>query len=117
MDRNRIKNVRRERRKSGIRKRVSGTPDRPRLTIFRSLKHIYVQVVDDLSGKTLMSASSVGDKQPAGNVAQAKEIGKAIADKAKSAGINEVAFDRNGFRYHGRVKALADAAREAGLKF
>ncbi len=117
MDRNQAKTVRRSRRKRGIRKRVSGTAERPRLTVFRSSKHIYVQIVDDLEGKTLASASSVALKKDGGNAAGAAEVGKAVAEKAKAAGIEQVAFDRNGFRYHGRVKALADAAREAGLKF
>lgn len=117
MDRNKAKTVRRTRRKRGIRKRVAGTPERPRLTVFRSSKHIYAQVVDDLDGKTVVSASSVQLKQTGGNAAGAEEVGKAVAEKAKAAGIDQVAFDRNGFRYHGRIKALADAARKAGLKF
>lgn len=114
MDKSKIKTVRRQRRKTGIRKRISGTPERPRLTVFRSLNHIYVQVIDDLDGKTLASASSVKGK--GGNVEAAKAVGAQIAQKAKDAGITRVAFDRNGFRYHGRVKALADAAREGGLQ-
>jgi len=110
--------IRRTRRKTGIRKRVIGTPDRPRLSVYRSLHHIYAQVIDDLNGKTLASASTVAEKaEKTSNCEAAKAIGKSIAQKAKAAGVNEVAFDRNGFRYHGRVKALADAAREAGLKF
>ena len=105
-----------------IRKRLRGTPERPRLSIYRSLQHIYAQVIDDRSGKTLVSASSV-DKETkknlkgGGNVAAAKVIGKAIAERAKSAGLSKVVFDRGGYKYHGRVKALADAAREAGLQF
>ena len=110
--------IRRNRRKTGIRKRVIGTPDRPRLTVYRSLHHMYAQVIDDLHGKTLVSASTVADKaQQGGNCAAAKAVGTSIAEKAKAAGITEVAFDRSGFRYQGRIKALADAAREAGLKF
>lgn len=112
-----LKKVRRNRRKIGIRKRLTGTASRPRLTIYRSLLHVYVQLVDDLTGKTLASASSVQAKIAGGNKSAAAEVGKLIAERAKAAGITEVAFDRNGFRYHGRVKALADAAREAGLKF
>ena len=112
-----LKATRRKRRKIGIRKRVIGTPTRPRLTIFRSVKHIYAQVVDDLAGTTLASASSIQSKSAGGNIAGAGAIGKEIAEKAKAAGVEQVAFDRNGFQYHGRVKALADAAREAGLKF
>ena len=118
MERNKLKTVRRRRRKIGIRKRVRGTPQRPRLTVFRSHKHTYAQVVDDLGGKTLVSASTVQAKQAkGGNTDAAVAVGRAIAEKAKAAGIERVAFDRNGFRYHGRVKALANAAREAGLKF
>lgn len=114
MQSSKMKTVRRQRRKTGIRKRVTGTPQRPRLTVYRSLNHIYVQVIDDLDGRTLASASSIKGK--GGNVEAAKEVGKQIAEKAKQAGVTQVAFDRNGFRYHGRVKALADAAREGGLK-
>ncbi len=115
MDSNKLKTIRRKRRKTGIRKRIKGTPDRPRLTVFRSLTNIYAQVIDDLDGKTLASASSA-KTDAGGNVEAAKAVGKQIAEKAKDAGITQVAFDRNGFRYHGRVKALADAAREGGLK-
>ncbi len=115
MDSNKLKTKRRSRRKTGIRKRISGTPERPRLTVFRSLNNIYAQIIDDLDGKTLASASSI-KAEKGGNVEAAKEVGKLIAEQAKGAGITQVAFDRNGFRYHGRVKALADAAREGGLK-
>ena len=111
------RNTRRQRRKIGIRKRIFGTPERPRLTVYRSLKHIYAQIVDDVSGKTLAAVSSVELHQPGGNVAAAKEIGKKLSEKAKDAGVTAIAFDRNGFRYHGRVKALADALREGGLSF
>jgi large subunit ribosomal protein L18 len=118
MKSNQLKQVRRQRRKAGIRKRVIGTPQRPRLTVYRSLKHIYAQVVDDLGGRTLVSASTMQAKaEQGGNTEAAKQVGSAIAQKAKEAGITQVCFDRNGFRYHGRVKALADAAREAGLQF
>ena len=105
-----------------VRTKVSGTPERPRLCVYRSLGHIYAQVIDDRTGKTLVSASSV-DKETkknlkgGGNVAAAKVIGKAVAERAKAAGVVKVVFDRGGYKYHGRVKALADAAREAGLQF
>ncbi|QQE11433.1 50S ribosomal protein L18 [Planctomycetota bacterium] len=118
MERNKLKTLRRTRRKIGIRKRVIGTSEKPRLSIFRSAKHTYAQIVDDLAGKTLVSTSSIAAKMAnGGNVEAAKAVGANIAEKAKAAGIEKVQFDRNGFRYHGRVKALADAAREAGLKF
>ena len=105
-----------------VRTKVVGTVERPRLCVYRSLDHIYAQVIDDHSGKTLVSASSVdGDTKKnlkgGGNVAAAKVIGKAIAERAKAAGVNKVVFDRGGYKYHGRVKALAEAAREAGLQF
>ena len=119
MDSNIAKIIRRTRRKHGIRKNVFGVPARPRLTVFRSLKHIYGQVVDDLSGKTLASASSreSGFDAVGGNADGAKKVGEALAKRAKDAGIDAVVFDRNGFRFHGRVKALANADREGGLKF
>jgi len=102
-----------------IRRKLRGTTERPRLAIFRSLAHIYAQVIDDAEGKTLVSASSVDKttKTNGGNVAAAKTIGKLVAQRAKEKGIAKVVFDRGGYRYHGRVKALADAAREAGLEF
>jgi len=104
-----------------IRKKLQGTSDRPRLNVYRSLNHIYVQVIDDLSGKTLVSASTAEGKKEerrsGGNVASAKQVGKAIAERAKAKGVTKVVFDRGGYIYHGRVKALADAAREAGLQF
>ncbi len=110
--------ARRLRRKIGVRKRVTGSAERPRLSVFRSGKHIYAQVIDDFSGKTLVSSSSLQAKVTSGgNVAAAVEVGKDIGEKAKSVGVNTVCFDRNGYKYHGRVKALADAAREAGLEF
>jgi large subunit ribosomal protein L18 len=101
-----------------IRHRVHGSEERPRLAVFRSVKHIYAQVIDDTKGHTVVSASS-NEKNAAagGNVAGAKAIGKLIAERAKDKGIQTVVFDRGGYLYHGRVKALADAAREAGLKF
>ena len=116
---------RRDRIKHRIRKRVEGTEARPRLTVFRSVAHIYVQVVDDMTGRTLASASSVDpkvkgameNKASGGNVAGAKAIGKTIAERLIEKGVKRVVFDRNGFLYHGRVKAVAEAAREAGLEF
>ena len=102
-----------------IRRKLRGTPERPRLAVFRSVAHIYAQVIDDTQGRTLVSASSVdkGAKTNGGNVAAAKAIGKLVAERAKEKGIKSVVFDRGGYQYHGRVKALADAAREAGLEF
>lgn len=103
-----------------IRAKVRGTKERPRLAVFRSLKHIYAQVVDDASGITLASASTTEADfrgRPGGNVAAAKEIGKLIAERAKEKGIESVIFDRGGWIYHGRVRTLAEAAREAGLQF
>ncbi|HTC66764.1 MAG TPA: 50S ribosomal protein L18 [Candidatus Acidoferrum sp.] len=105
-----------------VRTKVSGTTERPRLCVYRSLGHIYAQVIDDRSGKTLVSASSVDGEtkkslKGGGNIAAAKVIGKAVAERAKAAGVQKVVFDRGGYKYHGRVKALADAAREAGLQF
>ena len=119
------KDDRRERIKHRIRKRVQGTEARPRLTIYRSVAHIYVQVVDDMTGRTIASASSVeptvkgalGKKARGSNVAGAQAIGKTIAERLKEKGVSRVVFDRNGFLYHGRVKAVADAARAAGLEF
>ncbi|MBI4264322.1 MAG: 50S ribosomal protein L18 [Acidobacteria bacterium] len=119
------KEDRRDRIKCRIRKRVRGTDARPRLTVFRSLAHIYVQVVDDVTGRTIASASSVEPPVKAalpkasrgGNVAGATAIGKTIAERLIEKGVKRVVFDRNGFLYHGRVKAVADAAREAGLEF
>ncbi|MFN7650929.1 MAG: 50S ribosomal protein L18 [Acidobacteriota bacterium] len=101
-----------------IRKRVEGTPQRPRLAVFRSIKHIYAQVIDDLAGVTLVAASSAEKGAlDGGNLAGAQAIGKLVAERAKEKGIEKVVFDRGGFLYHGRVKALADAARAAGLEF
>ncbi|MEP7337719.1 MAG: 50S ribosomal protein L18 [Acidobacteriota bacterium] len=103
-----------------IRKKVAGTPERPRLAVFRSTNHIYAQVIDDKSGATLCSASSVEKSvgiASGGNIDAAKTIGKLIAERAKEKGISSVVFDRGGYLYHGRVKSLAEAAREAGLQF
>ncbi len=101
-----------------IRRRVRGTGDRPRLAVFRSVKHIYAQVIDDAQGHTVVAASSnEKDAGTGGNVAGAKSVGKLIAERAKDKGIKLVVFDRGGYLYHGRVKALAEAAREAGLEF
>jgi large subunit ribosomal protein L18 len=115
------KNSTRQRVHDRIRKKLQGTAERPRLNVYRSLNHIYVQVVDDLHGQTLVSASTAegkkADRRTGGNVAAAKAIGKAIAERAKAKGITKVVFDRGGYIYHGRVKALADAAREGGLQF
>ena len=110
---------RRERIKRGIRKRLSGSAERPRLSVFRSNKGIYAQIIDDNTGKTLVSASSSSkDFSAKGTkVEQSKAVGKAVAEKALAAGINQVVFDRNGYLYHGRVKSLAEGAREAGLNF
>ena len=112
------RNAIRQRIHARIREKLSGTSGRPRLNIYRSLNHIYAQVIDDQKGETIVSASSLGLKlKTGGNVASAKEIGKAIAERAVAKGIKRVVFDRGGYLYHGRVKALADAAREAGLEF
>ncbi len=105
-----------------LRNRLEGSQERPRLNVYRSLNHIYAQVIDDGSGATLVSASTVqgrkkGEQRTGGNVASAKEVGKVIAQRAQEKGIKKVVFDRGGYLYHGRIKALADAAREAGLEF
>lgn len=122
MKSNELKTIRRMRRKHVIRGRVMGTGERPRLTISRSLNNVYAQIIDDEKGVTLCEASSRSkDLQKAipsgGNIAAAKAVGTALAERARAKRIDKVCFDRNGYRYHGRVKALADAAREAGLKF
>ncbi|HTT89821.1 MAG TPA: 50S ribosomal protein L18 [Acidimicrobiales bacterium] len=113
--------VARNRRHHRVRKKVSGTPERPRLAVFRSNRHVVAQVIDDLSGRTLAAASSlegaVKGAGPTGNRAAAAAVGKLVAERAKAAGVSQVAFDRGGFLYHGRVAALADGAREAGLEF
>ncbi|HZQ90618.1 MAG TPA: 50S ribosomal protein L18 [Terriglobales bacterium] len=120
------KNVVRTRVHERIRRRMLGTAERPRLNVYRSLNHIYAQVIDDMRGVTLVSASTNEKKEgrakgerkaTGGNVAAARAIGKLIAERAKAKGVEKVVFDRGGYLYHGRIKALADAAREAGLKF
>jgi large subunit ribosomal protein L18 len=116
------KNQHRQRVHTRVRQKVAGTAERPRLCVYRSVGHIYAQVIDDRTGHTLVSASSV-DKETkkslkgGGNIASAKAVGTFIAERAKTAGVSKVVFDRGGYKYHGRVKALADAAREAGLQF
>ena len=111
----------RTKRKNRIRRKISGTAERPRLTVYKSLKHIYAQVIDDTSGKTVAFASSLSKelkgKDEGDKKADAKRVGQLIAQKCKAAKVDQVVFDRNGFPYHGRVAAVADAAREAGLKF
>jgi len=107
----------RGRRHRRVRVHVAGTAQRPRLAVFRSLQHIYAQLIDDESGRTLAAASTVELKAKTNDVGSAQKVGQAIAKKAKDAGVSAVVFDRGGFLYHGRVKALADAAREAGLEF
>jgi len=112
----------RDKRKARIRKKISGTSERPRLTVYKSLKHMYAQVVDDVAGRTLVAVST-GSKALKGEVkeddktAAAKKVGQAVARAALEKGISQVVFDRNGFDYHGRIAAVAEAAREAGLKF
>jgi large subunit ribosomal protein L18 len=116
------KDAHRRRIHTRVRQTLIGTAERPRLCVYRSLGHIYTQIIDDRSGRTIVSASSV-DKETkkslkgGGNIASAKAVGKNIAERAKAAGVYKVVFDRGGYKYHGRVKALADAAREAGLQF
>ena len=112
-------NVQRKRRHKRVRSKISGTPERPRLNVFRSEKHIYAQIIDDTKGVTLCSASSVEKsfKGSGSNKEGAKLVGKAVAERAKAKGIEMVVFDRGGYIYHGRVKELADAAREGGLTF
>jgi large subunit ribosomal protein L18 len=119
------KEDRRDRIKHRLRKRVRGSEQRPRLTVYRSVSHIYVQVVDDMTGRTIASASSVepslkgtfAKQAKGGNVAGAQAVGKTIAERLIEKGVKRIVFDRNGFLYHGRIKAVADAAREAGLEF
>ena len=122
MNHQKAKNARRRRRRNHVRRLIQGTAERPRLTVFRSSKHIYAQLIDDLSGVTLAAASSRGkdvrtDMPYGGNVKAAQVVGQKIAEAAKAKGIAKVAFDRGHYRYHGRIKALADAAREGGLQF
>lgn len=114
--------VARKKRHFRVRKKVTGTPDMPRLNVYRSVKHIYAQIVDDYSGTTLTAASSIdkelkGKVSTGGNIDAAKTVGQLVAKRAVDKGINQIVFDRGGYLYHGRVKALADAAREGGLKF
>jgi large subunit ribosomal protein L18 len=121
-DKQKKKQVRLQRRQWSTRSSLFGTAERPRLSVFRSDKHIYAQVVDDYTGKTIAAAASTiaevrGELKNGGNIAAAKAVGKAIAERAKSAGVLKVCFDRGGRMYHGRIKALADAAREGGLQF
>ena len=121
-DKQTLKAVRLQRRKYSIRKTLSGDAARPRLAVFRSDKHIYAQIIDDIAGKTLAAAATTekgvrGDMPNGGNIKGAVLVGKAIAERAKAAGVTKIAFDRGGQRYHGRIKALADAAREGGLQF
>jgi large subunit ribosomal protein L18 len=119
------KEDRRDRIKLRLRKRINGSSDRPRLSVFRSLSHIYVQVIDDRTGTTLAAASTTESSlkgalakgAKGGNIKGAEAIGKTIAERLKEKGITRVVFDRNGFLYHGRIKAVADAARQAGLEF
>ncbi len=114
--------LKRKKRHASIRKKIHGTPERPRLCVYKSEKHIYAQIIDDTVGHTLTSASTL-DRELSGklsktyNIDAAKEVGKLIAKRALAMGITQVVFDRGGFKFHGRVKALADAARETGLKF
>ena len=122
MDANKHNRTRRKRRKARIRKRVFGTPERPRLTVFKSNRNIYAQLIDDLAGCTLCEASTQGKSlrdsvANGGNRKAAAEVGRELATRAIDKGVSAVVMDRNGFRYHGRLKALADAARETGLKF
>lgn len=117
------KRAARLKRKRRVRKKVRGTPERPRLTVFKTARHLYAQIIDDMGGKTLVAASTTSkDLRPkvkgiSGNIRGAVVVGESIARKGTEAGIKKVVFDRNGFLYHGRVKALADAARENGLEF
>ncbi len=115
------RNVIRKRVHARVRAKVAGTTERPRLNVFRSLNHIYAQIIDDATHTTIASASTIAkkgeEKKSGGNIAAAQEVGKLVAERAKEKGITKVVFDRGGYLYHGRIKALADAAREAGLEF
>lgn len=123
MNSQKLKAIQRLRRKRRVRNKIVGTTERPRLSVFRSSKHIYAQLIDDLTGRTLISASSAVKKEErgkvgyGGNVKAAKAVGLKLAEAAKAAGISKAAFDRGHYRYHGRVKALAEGAREGGLSF
>ncbi len=124
MNRHRFKTYRRMKRRKRVRKKVLGLPDRPRLSVFRSLRNVYAQIVDDTRGVTLACASSLElvragdlDAKQAGNADGATAVGEKLAARAKDAGVAQVTFDRGGYKYHGRVKALADGARKGGLEF
>lgn len=122
MNRLLAKRTRQRARKNRVRRKVCGTAERPRLTVYKSLKHVYAQIIDDTTGNTLVSASTVGrdlrdELKKTADVDAAKMVGQSIGRKAMSRNIKKVVFDRNGYLYHGKVKALADAAREAGLEF
>jgi large subunit ribosomal protein L18 len=112
-----VKQQGRMRRHRRVRKKIVGTPERPRLAVYRSNRHIYAQVIDDVAGRTVASASTLGDAGEGDPKEQAKAVGKAVAAAAKDAGVNTVTFDRGGFMYHGRVQAVAEGAREGGLEF
>jgi large subunit ribosomal protein L18 len=111
----RVRSLKRRHRR--VRKKVTGTPERPRLAVFRSNRHIYAQVIDDFAGRTLAAASSMKDSNGGDPKEAAKKVGLALAQRAREAGVSRVAFDRGGFQYHGRVQALAEGAREGGLEF
>jgi large subunit ribosomal protein L18 len=122
MDRNKVKTNGRSKRRMRIRKKVMGTPQRPRLSVFRSSNHIYAQIIDDLAGKTLASASTrdrlvAEPLKGTGNRTAAAAVGQAIAERARAVHVDKVVFDRGGYKYHGRVRELAEAARKAGLSF
>lgn len=120
MNKNQQKAKRRVRRRAAIRTRIAGTPTRPRLCVYKSLNHFYAQVIDDLAGHTLVAASTkdeAGGAAKTGNAPAAATVGQRLAEKAKAAGVKQVVFDRGGFKFHGRVKAFAEAARKAGLEF
>ncbi|MBL8760918.1 MAG: 50S ribosomal protein L18 [Phycisphaerae bacterium] len=121
MDKQSQKTVRRTRRRIGLRKRISGTTERPRLSVYKSLNHMHAQIIDDLAGKTVVAASTaekaMGLAGKSGNSAAAAAVGAKLAERAKAKGVTKVVFDRGGFKFHGRVKALAEAARKAGLEF
>jgi len=120
MDRNAAKTLRRSRRRIGLRKRISGTNVRPRLSIYKSLNHMYAQIINDLDGKTIVSASTVDEDvklDKTGNSSAAAKVGELLAKRATAKGLKAVVFDRGGFKFHGRVKALAEAARKGGLDF
>lgn len=118
MEKCKAKSARRTRRRIQIRRDIAGTPQRPRLSVYRSLNHMYAQLIDDLGGRTILSASTrEASGKGTGNMAAAAAVGARLAEKAKAAGVTAVVFDRGGFKYHGRVRALAEAARKGGLQF